>query len=403
MNYQHVFWLLDPRFDFILPLFYQVTGISPDQILFVGSYHGAGRRGRKTLTLGDASPSQIVFLEPEDLNRLLAAHLIPGERTLVVSFTGAYLPKAPWLDCPLTTGKLAIQANNKWWQYLFFSQAHIPTPATVCLECNDSQNIQVEQCLRCWKRILVKLPELSGGYKMEIIDNQGEWNNYYNELSEQMTQGLLLSQYIPHDQSFAGTGIVTDDGEVHWCGATEQVLYQELFYEGLIYPPYATPDQLAEIKRLTVLAGKELARQGYIGYYNIDFISGQQGIHAVEINARFGFGTILFACCAGKDFWNAISGSPEIIFHAPCRLVIGKIKGQAGRCYSGLQSSSEILHWFSGGEGGFRTYFCGTEGPETFLYGSYIGIFGRFFSESHTREQVLDAFWSECLSKFDQI
>ena len=64
-----------------------------------------------------------------------------------------------------------------------FSRAHTPTPATVCLECNDSQSIRVEQCLRRWKRILVMLPELSGGYKMEIIDNQGEWNNYYNELS----------------------------------------------------------------------------------------------------------------------------------------------------------------------------------------------------------------------------
>lgn len=401
-EYQNIIWLLDPRFDFTIPWFIDSTGISFEHILFAGSYHGAGRRLAKTLILGDVSTGQIVFLEPEELNRLIVSHLVPGERTFMVPFTGAYLPKIFWLDCSLTTGKIAIQANNKWWQYLFFSRTQIPTPATVRLECIDSQNIQVEQCLRRWDRVLVKHSELSGGYKMKIIDNIGEWNNYYNEQSEQKAQELLLSQYIPHDQSFAGTGIVTKDGDIHWCGATEQVLYQELYYEGLVFPPYTTPEQLAEIKRLTILAGKELARHGYSGYYSIDFISGKQGIHAVEVNARFCFSTLLFACCSGKEFWNAVDGYPEIMLHAPRRLVLGKIKGKMGRCYSGLQSNSDILSWFSGGEGSFRTYFCGTEEPETFIYGSYIGIFGKFFSESHTREQVIDAFWSECLSAFDQ-
>lgn len=402
MEYNKIIWLLDPRFDFLLPWFMRAYGVERSDILFVGSYHGAARRGWNTLTLGDVPQEHVAFLEPEDLNRRLSSRLKEGKRTLLIPFTGAYLPNEPWVDCPLTTGKLAIQTNNKWWQYQFFRRAGLPTPETVRLAGEFVQREEFSRCLVRWGKMVVKQEELSGGYRMKVISDLSKWDDYLREQEGSDAKSLLFSEYIPHDQSFAGTGIVTAEGRVLWCGATEQMLYQELYYEGMIFPPFATQSQMQEMERQTRAAGRALAKLGYTGYYNLDFIAGARGIQTVELNARFGFGTLLFACCSGERFWSAAEGREQVQFYAPKgkRLLLGKIKGKAGRVYAGLRGESDILSWFSGGESGFCTFFCGTETPERFDYGSYIGLFGVFCSEDAARDAVTGTFWSHCLSHF---
>lgn len=403
MSYENYYWLLDQRFDFLLESFVQEYSISKEDITFIQSCHGAGRAGYKTIQVGEAEKNHITLLEPEDINRRFMAQIEPGKNALVIPFTGAYLPSEKWLECPLTTGKLAIECNNKWWQYRFFQRHGIPTPETVKLDDPDLFQSRVNDCLKRWDRIVVKRQELSGGYQMRAISHLQAFEDYLKELKQ--PKDLLISEFIPHSQSFAGTGVIAKDGEVYWCGATEQVLYQEFAYEGLIFPPFASRQLIKQMQDLTVRIGKKLAKLNYRGYYNVDFIFDSQALYAVEINARFGFGTLLFACSSGSDFWKAIFGEKKESLQpiGTKRLLLGKIKGRAGKRYSNLKGTSDILTWYKRKDGTFRTYFFGTEEPEQFDYGSYIGIFGLFLSKEDTREKVLKEFWKECLSEYQSL
>ena len=77
---------------------------------------------------------------------------------------------------------------------------------------------------------------------MQVIADDRDFEKYCSLSGGEALKGqLLISEYIPHEQSFAGIGIVGRQNgrpEVCFCGITEQVLYHELAYEGLIWPPF---------------------------------------------------------------------------------------------------------------------------------------------------------------------
>lgn len=397
-EYEKIIWMLDQRFDFLLPWFEKHYNISLKNVLFVGSYHGTARYGYNTKTLGNISKNHVVFLEPEDINRIYAKELNPDEKTLIVPFTGAYLPSAKNLSAPFSTGEIAIHANNKRWQSLFFQEINIPAPKTWCLNSASQLTEQVKTLLKTYDKLVVKKAESSGGNQMYSITSIAQL------LSKQIPNDprgeVLISEYLSHKQSFAGMGVIRKDGQIIWCGATEQVLYHDYAYEGLIWPPYLTESSLTRIENMTRTVGRELAKTGYFGFYNVDYVLSSGELYAVEINARFGFGTLLFALSCGANFWQAVTDGPTHTCQAPGRLILGKIKGRAGRRYTGLSSCSNILHWFQNGNGEFRTLFCGTEGFETFDYGSFIGLFGAFLPCGTVREETLQLFWNKCLQEF---
>lgn len=405
MTYDKIYWLLDERFDFLLDSFVREYSISKEDITFIGSYHGPGRAGCATIQVGEAERNHITLLEPEDINRRFMERIEPGKASLVVPFTGAYLPAQDWLSCPLTTGEVAVRFNRKWDQYQFFQKIGIPTPETVLMHNPVFFQQKVNECLKRWDRLVVKHQELSGGYQMHLISHLQAFEDYLKKVGQ--VEELLVSEYIPHSQSFAGTGFIAKDGSVSWCAATEQVLYHDFAYEGLIFPPFASDEQIKEIRDLTVKVGKGLAKEHYRGFYNVDFIASSQGMIAVEINARFGFGTLLFACNLDSKFWKLVmeDEKQDVTIQPPNskRLLLGKIKGREGRRYSNLKGDSNILNWYQNKEGSFRTYFFGTEEPEWFDYGSYIGLFGTVLSQEETRENALKVFWGECLSQFQSL
>lgn len=397
-EYKKIIWMLDQRFDFLLPWFEKHYNISLQNVLFVGSYHGTTRYGYNTKLLGDIPQNHVVFLDPEDINRIYAEELSLDEKTLIVPFTGAYLPSGENLSTPFSTGEIAIHANNKKWQSHFFQQINIPAPKTWCVN-NASQLIeQTEMLLRSYDKLVIKKAESSGGYQMYSITSVTQLPA--EQIPNDPRGEVLISEYLSHKQSFAGMGVVGKDGQVFWCGATEQVLYHDYAYEGLIWPPYLAESDLAHIEDMTQIVGKELAKAGYFGFYNVDYVLSSGKLYAVEINARFGFGTLLYALSCGADFWHAVTYGSTHPCQAPGRMILGKIKGRAGREYTGLSSCSNILHWFQNGEGEFRTLFCGTEGFETFDYGSFIGLFGAFLPYDTVREETLRRFWSKCLQEF---
>lgn len=386
-------WLLDPRFDFLIPGFLKHFQIEEKNLTLVGSYHGPTRVGRKTVIVGDSQPGHVVFLEPEDLNRRYAPQLERDAPDVVAAFTGAYLPEAPRFETVLATGKIAVDANNKAWQDRFFRRYGIPTPEGQAAEGKEALLDCAADMVKRHEKLVIKLPELSGGYQMRIIESVFEAEKYYDSLPEVLPRKFLVSAYVPHSQSFAGMGIVTRSGRVHWCGATEQVLYQDLAYEGLICPPFADRETIKKLEDLTILAGRGLAAAGYYGFFNVDFIYApleeKHKVQAVEINARFGFGTLLFACACGEDFLEVVDGKKDPPPLPERRLILGKYKGRMGRTYQGLKPESDVFQWYHRGTGEFSTFFCGTETPETYDYGSFIGLFGEFLPSLDYREDTL--------------
>ena len=401
MKFDKVVWMLDPRFDFLLPWFEAEYPVSRGDILFVGSYHSDTRRGLHTQTAGNMRDGYVTFLEPEDINKLYAETVDPSVKTLVIPFTGAYLPSNENMVSFISTGELAARLNNKWQQYSFFVELQINTPRTWRVSGAKELKKMVEELLGKYGNLVLKKPELSGGYQMAAVTSMGDFNSWCEEkTSEFLESTTLISEYIPHIQSFAGMGLVRRDGSVIWYGATEQVLYHGLAYEGLIFPPFCTHEEQERMREMTCKVGDGLARLGYFGYFNVDFIVGSRGVQAVEINARFGFGTLLLACQSGERFWKVIRGEEKPKHVLEKRLILGKFKGREGQTYSGLTPLSDITHWYQSGEGEFRTFFCGMEKPETFEYGSFIGLFGRFLPLEAERDKVLAQFWDTCLKYY---
>lgn len=398
MKFDKVVWMLDPRFDFLLPWFEAEYPVSKEDILFVGSYHGDTRRGLHTQTVGNTRDGSVTFLEPEDINKLYAETVDPSVKTMVVPFTGAFLPSDGNTVSFISTGELAAKLNNKWQQHSLFTQLQIDTPKTCQVSGAKELKKMVEELLGKYGKLVLKKPELSGGYQMAAVASLDDFNSWRdgkpNDFLESTT---LISEYIPHTQSFAGMGLVRRDGSVVWYGVTEQVLYHGLAYEGMIFPPFCTYEEQERMREMTCKVGEVLARLGYFGYFNVDFIVGSGGVHAVEINARFGFGTLLLACQSGEYFWKVIRGEEEPKHVLEKRLILGKFKGREGKTYNGLTPLSDITHWYQSGEGEFRTFFCGIEKPETFDYGSFIGLFGRFLPPEAERDKALVQFWDTCL------
>ena len=240
---------------------------------------------------------------------------------------------------------------------------------------------------------------------MRVVSSKADLERYQQSIQNgSQNEVFLVSEYIPNQQSFASAAVVLKNGEVFDLDmVTEQVIYQETAYEGLIFPAFLDDRNVRKIREITMKVGKELGNSGYYGFFNIDFIFGNDGrMYIAEINARLGFGTILAACLYGNGFWKMMQGICVSDIRKPVgRLILGKIKGQEGRTYFGLHSVSQIWEWFDRGHGFFRTFFCGTDEPEKLAYGSFIGVFGEHLSLEDTREDVLKRFWKKCLEYYD--
>lgn len=401
LGFEQVVWLLDQRFDFLLPWFEKEYNISREDILFVGSYHGNTRKKLKKVTVGNSSGGHVSYLEPEDINKLYADEITADKKTLVVPFSGAYLPSEENVTSFIATGNIAADINNKWWQYVFFCKIGVETPKTWRAE-NHSQLLDLTRTLfGQYESLLIKRAELAGGYKMKTVSSAEDVRDYCGMQKEDfLNSEFLVSEYIPHEQSFSGMGIISRDGKAIWCGATEQVLYNGFAYEGLIWPPYIDDKGLRDIKNVTLKVGKRLSEHGYFGYFNVDFVQGMGEMYAVEINARFCFSTIFYACCCGEKFWKTVQGKEVIESQIDGRLILGKIKAKEGKSYSKLADKSNILEWFNSGIGGFRSYFVGTDKPECYDYGSFIGLFGEFLPKDTNREDALRLFWDRCLKQY---
>lgn len=398
---KNIYWLLDSRYDFLLPSFLHEFGLEKQDIVLVNSYHSKARADWDKIYLPFEKEQQVVQMEPDEMNHIFSKSLPLDRKKMVICFSGAGLPQSEHLLSMIATGKIAEQCNDKWWQYCQFKKNAISTPKTYQFYEFDAVWNQFDTLLEKHKKFVIKRSRLSGGYQMSVLSSKDDLIQYREHgRAGGSRQEFLVSEYIPHQQSFASMGVVNKDGEgIVLPIITEQILFEEVAYEGLLFPAFLNEAYQAKIRQITEAIGILLGETGYFGFYNVDFVLGtDHQIYAVEINARWGFGTILAACMYGEHFWKVMQGTDtEQIRYPDQRLVLGKIKAKEGRIYQGLKSYSGITEWFDRQSGDFQTFFCGTEEPERFAYGSYIGIFGEFFPKEAEREKILNMFWGRCI------
>lgn len=394
-----VFWLLDVRFDFLLPSFMNEFKIDEQDIILVNSYHGKTREKWRKQYI-PSKKENVIFMEPDDINRIFSKELHLKRTGLVIPFSGVGLPQSDNVISFIATGQVAELCNDKWWQYNLFRRCNMKTPVT--FQYRNLEEVKKKFCFLIgkYKKVLIKRPCLSGGYMMDVLDSNDGLLHYCEHIRHSgINRTFLVSEYIPHQQSFASMGVVRKNREVNFIDiVTEQVLYKEVAYEGLIYPAFLDSCHMEEIENMTIRIGRELGKCGYFGYYNIDYILADNHIYAVEINARLGFGTILAGCLYGQKIWEMLQGKcAERTGGLQKRLVIGKIKGRERQTYANLKSVSNISAWFRQGSGFFKTFFCGTDDKELLEYGSFIGLFGEFFPLEEARENILERFMERCL------
>lgn len=397
-----VYWLLDVRFDFLLDSFVREFELDEQDIILVNSHHCDARKKWRKIYI-PCEKENVNLLEPDEINRIFAEKLQLNCRHLIISLSGAGIPRSDNIVSLTSTGRVAELCNDKKWQYELFKECGVKTPDTYRYASLNDVKENFGLLLGKYEKVVIKRPRLSGGYMMDVLDSDAGLADYCKRIQKSdIGQDFLVSAYIPHRQSFASMGVVRKNGEVISVPiVTEQVLYREVAYEGLIYPPFLDDCYLEEMEETTVRIGKELGRRGYFGYFNVDFILADSQMYAVEINARLGFGTILAGCLYGDKIWKVLQGvCGDRVENIQKRLVIGKIKGKEGKAYSNLKSESEITEWFERGEGRFRTFYCGTDEREVFEYGSFIGLFGEFFSLDDPREKVLGRFMEGCLEYY---
>lgn len=404
MDCTEVYWLLDSRFDFLLPSFLKEFGIEKKDMVLVNSYHSSLRDDWNKIYIPFEKKQTVVQMEPDDMNQIFSENLKMDGKKIIISFSGAGLPQSDDFIYMTATGEVAEKCNDKWWQYCQFTANHILTPKTYQFHEFGEVERQYGELINKHKKIIIKKPSLSGGYQMAVLSSESDLKAYRDCIKDyDKRQDFLVSEYISHKQSFASMGIVRKDGEVVFIPAvTEQVLYRGVEYEGLLFPAFLKEEYREKIQHKTEKIGEILAKNGYFGFYNVDYILGADGqLYAAEINARWAFGTILAACLYGEHFWKIMQGICIKEMKCPKkRLAIGKVKAKQGRKYVGMESCSNITEWFKKKEGGFKTFFCGTDEEEIFEYGSYIGIFGEFFSGADDRETILNMFWRRCIEYY---
>lgn len=467
------YWLLDERYDFLIGSFLSTYKINQADFVIVSSHPARCHYEYSYLVLSndtyesDVEEYQhIEQIEPEDLNRRFIMsgeislnklnQLDKGKKIFIASYTGAGLPihkkiialtgtglfidqQTFWYGCNIgaRNDEGAALINDKKWQMEFFSRIGEASDQNTVFCANENKVRAIyrrRMRMSATNSIVIKPRGLSGGYKMGRInlhDSKDVLEDYFCMARGRCKDGYMISDYVEHDYSYSGAGVINSQGDVRFINITnEQYLADEFRYGGLIYPAYYYNEKMeARIEEKIKKIGVELANEGYTGFFNVDFIAKDDMLCVIEINARIAFCTILAALMVGyQNFWRLLRGykianqmtkdGKDYNLKGPQnhRILLGKLKLEERHLYRGLTSKANINEWWhlvsrtddreNEENVNFETILYGAVGDDfrielddrkltkrkhssaSFDYGSCLGIFGRAYSLKITREKI---------------
>jgi hypothetical protein len=329
--------------------------------------------------------------EPDAVNRSFEKYIRPtcceNHGILVVAFTGEGLSGG---GVYLTSaGSIVERLNHKGYQYVLCQQHEIPVAPFAMLQNFAHVRWRHEALLKQWGAYVLKIPGLSGGYRMASIGSTKDLAHYEAQVTDH-EESLVACALVNCRQSFSGMGCVYEDGAVSFFGANEQLLNNKFQYMGLIYPAFLNNTLLEQIKVITNKSGKMLHSEGYRGFFNVDLmLSEDRCLLVAEINARFGFSTLLFGCMYQERCFDVLldraMSTPVAVRE---RIIIVKTKGKVGKIYQGLQSHGNIIDFYNG-QSSFENFYCGENISQRYVYGSFIGLAGMRFALNESREHIV--------------
>lgn len=467
------YWLLDERFDFLIGSFLAEYKIDQEDFVIVSSHPARCHYEYHYLVLSDSEfvPDAEEYLnieqiEPEDLNRRFVLsgkvtleglnELDEGNRIFIAAFTGAGLPIHERIVTLTSTGLYKDQLeswygqrsfekknqgaaliNDKKWQMDFFNTIGETTGQNTVF-CSDEEQLKAiykrRMRMSATHKIVIKPRSLSGGFKIGLIslaDPEDVVDEYLNKVREVCKDGYLINDYVDSDYSYSGAAVINRRGEVRFLNIiNEQHLVDGFKYGGLIYPAnYYSEKVEGEIKERIKRIGSELAKIGYVGFFNVDFLTKEDKVYVIEINARICFCTFLLPLLAGQDsFWSLLRGhiitnlmsTEGTDYNLPSlmkyRILLGKLKLEEHRLYRNLVSKDNIIDWWlkakeldnhdSDETIDFETICYASVGDDLrismgnkkllrrkypsvlFDYGSCLGLYGKIYPKAITREKI---------------
>jgi len=388
------YWLFDPRYDFLLDYFVEYLkrhGLQNPKPVQVLSYQR--RADWSTICVWpDEKESVFRVAEPDMVNQRFEegqhAEVPENQDVLVAAFTGEGLKENRF--SLTSTGQLADRLNHKGHQYLLCQEHELPVAPFEPLISIRHVRERHEALLKQWGRYVLKLPKLSGGYRMTAIENTSDLEKYAAQIVSD-EEPLIACAFVRHQQSFSGVGCVDADGDVRFFCANEQLIYGGFAYMGLMYPAFIDNAQLAQVESILMKTGKLLHLEGYQGFFNVDLMLAEDdSLIIAEINARFGFSFLLFGCLFQEKSFDVLLDRADFApISTKGRIFIVKQKGTMGETYQGLKSNSNLVDFYNGCTDAFETFYCGEVLAQRYEYGSSIGIAGARFDLQEDRANIV--------------
>lgn len=266
------------------------------------------------------------FQSIEDINNYLLEHKevvdyikSRGEKgkALFLMFDGRTekLAKQLGLEVCFPSAKMRTFMDNKVNTNRIAEKAGVPCVPYVLSKVKSYQHLATVSKKKLGTDLVIQTPFGDSGHTTFFISNEKEWEKYADEIVKEKEVKIMKRINC---RGSAIEACVTQQGTIVAPLMTELVGFKELTpYKGgwcgnEIYAEAFTPAIRAKARKYTQLFGNQLRKEGYKGYFELDFLIDQDNgqVYLGELNPR-----ITGASSITNHAVFALSDMPLFLFH----------------------------------------------------------------------------------------
>ncbi|MFZ1806291.1 MAG: biotin carboxylase [Cyclobacteriaceae bacterium] len=285
------------------------------------------------------------FQSIEDINNYLLEHKEvvdyiksrgPKGKALFLMFDGRTekLAKQLGLEVCFPPAKMRTFMDNKVNTNRIAEKAGVPCVPYVLSKVKSYDHLNAVSKKKLGTDLVIQTPFGDSGHTTFFISNEKEWEKYADEIVKEKEVKVMKRINC---RGSAIEACVTQHGTVVAPLMTELVGFKELTpYKGgwcgnEIYAEAFTPAIRAKARKYTQLFGNQLRKEGYKGYFELDFLIDQDNgqVYLGELNPR-----ITGASSITNHAVFALSDMPLFLFHTlewmkqPYKLNVNEINGR---------------------------------------------------------------------------
>jgi len=266
------------------------------------------------------------FQSIEDINNYLLEHKEVVDyiksrggkgKALFLMFDGRTekLAKQLGLEVCFPSAKMRTFMDNKVNTNRIAEKAGVPCVPYILSKVKSYQHLTSISKKKLGTDLVIQTPFGDSGHTTFFISNEKEWEKYADEIVKEKEVKVMKRINC---RGSAIEACVTQQGTIVAPLMTELVGFKELTpYKGgwcgnEIYAEAFTPEIRKKARRYTRLFGNQLRKEGYKGYFELDFLIDQdnQKLYLGELNPR-----ITGASSITNHAVFALSDMPLVLFH----------------------------------------------------------------------------------------